>query len=200
MDGVGDFRPSDLEAQIDRQTIYYGAAAMLARRILQATGTAMKFGEATIWSFLINTPDVVEQAVRSILRSRLDGIKVEKRRITLEGSAKTFNPDLVFDDSLAVADVKYKLAGGDWNRADLYEVIAFAEAVHTPRAALMVFRESAGGLKSLKVGSKRVDEICWRTHDRSPEQAAQELVEDVSYWLMAPEPTSSDLQAEHPAA
>jgi hypothetical protein len=33
----------------------------------------------------------------------------------------TLNPDIVVDDGSAIADVKYKLAGEDWNRSDLYQ-------------------------------------------------------------------------------
>ena len=38
----------------------------------------------------------------------------------------TFNPDLVFDNGLAVGHVKYKLSTGEWDRTDPYKVLAFA--------------------------------------------------------------------------
>jgi 5-methylcytosine-specific restriction enzyme subunit McrC len=185
MDGVGNFRPGDLRARVDRQTSYYSGAAMLAKRILEGRGTTLEGGSAEVWSFLIPTPGPVERGIRAILKSGLGGLaSVRKPVIHLPDSTVTFNPDLVFDEGLCVADVKYKVGGDDWLRNDLYEVIAFAEAVGTGHGAIINFRDEPGHLAPLTVGAKTVRELCWRIKPgHPPEASAAALIEDVAQWI-----------------
>lgn len=104
-------------------------AIALGRNLLRWTGRSLAEGGAAAWTFLIRTPEMVEAGVRSVLAERLGPGTVRKEGRQLVGSTLTFNPDLVFGGpAVAVGDVKYKLAGGDWDRSDLYQVVAFATA------------------------------------------------------------------------
>ena len=90
----------------------------------------------------------------------------------------------MFGDGLSVADVKYKVGGDDWLRNDLYEVIAFAEAVGTAHGAIIDFRKEPGHLAPLAVGAKTISELPWRIKPgQTPEAAAAALVEDVAAWI-----------------
>jgi hypothetical protein len=65
----------------------------------------------------------------------------------------TVNPDLVIDNGLAVADVKYKRAEDSWNRGDLYEADAIANEFRTRSACLIDFQSSREHpLSSIPIG------------------------------------------------
>ena len=99
-------------------------------------------GADLAWTFLIRTPEMVEAGIRVILAESLVPIRVTKEARQAIGSSLTFNPDLVFDHGAAVGDVKYRLAGADWSRPDLYQAIAFAEAFGTDDAIVVNFGHS----------------------------------------------------------
>ncbi len=68
----------------------------------------------------------------------------------------------MFDGGRAIGDVKYKLSKGEWDRADLYEVIAFAEAYRASQGLILRFREpGVPALAELAVGAKTVHEVTW---------------------------------------
>jgi len=94
----------------------------------------------------------------------------------------TMNPDLVFDDGQAVGDVKYKRAGTEWNRPDLYQAIAFAKAFGSQEAVVIDFANNAATRVVARVGSKAVHHFSWRT-DLPPDDALDALVLNVSRWL-----------------
>ena len=104
----------------------------------------------------------------------------------LVGSSLTFNPDLVFGAPSAVGDVKYKLAGGDWDRGDLYQVVAFAAAFRVDEGLLVRFRASeVAPLSDVKVGDISVREATWLADpEESAESAAAALAADVGAWLL----------------
>ena len=56
-------------------------------------------------------------------------------------------PDLVFDDGYAVADIKYKLHDGTWNRADVYQITTFAAGYRSRRGALVYFSDHSNVLR-----------------------------------------------------
>lgn len=60
---------------------------------------------------------------------------------------------LAIDAAVAVGDVKYKLAGTEWNRADLYQSVAFAAAHRARHAAVVTFQTpGTGTAPSFQVG------------------------------------------------
>lgn len=97
----------------------------------------------------------------------------------------TVNPDLVFGKDFAVADVKYKLGEPDWNRQDLYEVVAFSAAVGTAEAAIVTFRDTESeGLPDVQIGNFRVIELAWPVSGLPAPDAAAHLVHAAKNWLL----------------
>jgi hypothetical protein len=182
---VGELRPDDLLAATDRRTGHYADAISLARSLLWSTGRSLSAGGSSAWTFLIRTPEMVEAGVRAVLAERLGPETVRKEGRQLVGSSLTFNPDLVFGAPSAVGDVKYKLAGGDWDRGDLYQVVAFAAAFRVDEALLVRFRGSeVAALPDVKVGDIGIREVTWLADPEvTAGSAATALAEDVEIWL-----------------
>jgi len=186
MPEVGKFRPIDLHARPDRRAGYYRPAITLARHVIAGQGRSIEHGSQDAWTFLIRTPEMVEDGVRNVLRRRLGPQwTVQKRGRQLVGSTMTLNPDLVFGDGLAVADVKYKWFGEEWARTDLYQVVAFATGFHTVSAALIGFRHLVTvPVKRVRVGPIELSELAWEANEEvSPSHAADRLASGVSQWL-----------------
>src|SRR5205823_4838190 len=142
MEDVGELQTSDLRAaRLDRRTAHYREALLFARNIITNVGRTLAHGEELVWTFLIRTPNLIEAGVRNAVEKRLrDRWMIVKEPIPLSGADMTVAPDLIIGYGEAIADVKYKLATANWLRADLYEIVAFAEAAGTSRAAVIGFR------------------------------------------------------------
>jgi hypothetical protein len=97
----------------------------------------------------------------------------------------TANPDLFFDEGLAVGDVKYKLAGSDWDRGDLYQAVAFAAAARTVHASIVGFQAGSQPTISLvRWGDIHVRAMHWdASGNKTPESAAEELATEIDGWL-----------------
>lgn len=185
MDGVGPLRRADVDAApIDRRTAYYGDATRLARELIRATGRTLDAGPQRSWTFLLRTPGLVEEGIRQTLAAGLAPTTVRKRTVSLPGSAMTINPDLVFGDHAShVGDIKYKLGRSEWIRSDLYEVVAFAAALHARAATIVCFRPStADSVPDIQIGDHAVREIVWPTA-MDPMQAAATVLEQARGWL-----------------
>jgi len=128
---------------------------------------------------------MVEAGIRAMLAERLGAGVVRKEGRQLVGSTMTFNPDLVFGAPHAIGDVKYKLAGGEWDRGDLYQVVAFAAAFRVTEAILVRFRRSdVTPLPDVRVGDIRVRELTWLADPQDPAAAsAAALAADIDAWL-----------------
>jgi hypothetical protein len=185
LDGVGDLQPLDMTVEVDRRTRHYDGPLRLARHILRHVGRHLATGPNVAWSFLIRTPEMVERGLLVILADRLGPARVRKGHLQLAGSTLTFNPDLVFDGGRAIGDVKYKLSRGEWDRADLYEVIAFAEAYRASQGLILRFREPGiPALAELAVGAKTVHEVTWAADPSvDPIDAANAVADEVAQWL-----------------
>lgn len=169
----------DLEFEPDRISARYVDAIALARLVLADVGTSLENGPNVGTSFLLPTPLIVESALRRIVSDALaPSVSVGRGRIRLAGTQMTINPDLDFG-RLAVGDVKYKLWDGSWNRADLYQLVAFATAFDRTEAIHVGF----GGpppTNPLAVGNIRVWRAAWNSvDDLSPVEAATALVAQV---------------------
>jgi hypothetical protein len=188
MDGVGELTPADRGASVDRRTAYYADALCLARQIIAARGRALEVGDRRSWTFLIRTAGPVEDGLRhAIARSLRGPVQVKRGKLRLGGSTLSVNPDLVFDTGheLRVGDIKYKLTGSEWNRSDLYEIVAFATAYRVERCALISFEIGlTGPLAPLSVGDIVVSDLRWDARaTRSPQQAEQQLGTQLRSWL-----------------
>jgi hypothetical protein len=188
MDDVTSIRPGDERARTDRRTAYYGNALGLARHIIAGQGRTIGAGAHYARTFLIRTPEMVEEGIRRILQRRLgDRWRIEKRGRQLIGSSLIFNPDLVMNDGLAVADVKYKWTEKEWVRSDLYQTVAFAVEYRTQVAALVGFRRAESGSRdAVMVGDIRINSIDWDASDEiSPKEAEGRFGREFESWLSA---------------
>jgi 5-methylcytosine-specific restriction enzyme subunit McrC len=99
---------------------HYRDAHILARQLLSGQLRAPTHGDNSAWSFLIKTPELMENGLRAVLVDRLaPHWSVAKTGMQLANSKLRLQPDLVFNVSHAVADIKYKLHDGTWNRPDV---------------------------------------------------------------------------------
>jgi 5-methylcytosine-specific restriction enzyme subunit McrC len=186
MTDIGDLHSSDLLTEIDRRSAYYADALQLARHVLSDQGRMPETGEATAWTFLIRTPEMVEDGLRAVLAARLSNLSsVEKRGIRVDAGL-TFTPDLVFAGGRVVADIKYKVLGPDWMRSDLYQIIAFGTAFHATDAAILGFEHTALDKtpKALRVGGVQVRALCWNADPvLTAASSACEFGDRVATWL-----------------
>lgn len=185
LDGVGEFDFSDLRATPDRRTRHYKDAIILAKHLIHSIGRHLGAGLASAWTFLVPTPALVEDGIREVLKSRLGNqVHIEKRGRQLVGSTMTLNPDLVFDHGREVGDVKYKLLGKDWARADLYQLTTFAEGYGSDRGLLVGFSPSNKLVPpDVQIGDIHLTVASWPTdRELSPDDAAQQLSEQIRSW------------------
>lgn len=124
---------TDLDAVIDRKSSYYRDGFLLAKEVIAASGRSLRRGGRRSWTFLFRTPIPVEEGLRSIIRDGLLPVAVGNTSVALGGTTMRVHPDLIFGDLAAVGDVKYKTGGPDWDRGDLYQVVAFATAADPRR-------------------------------------------------------------------
>jgi hypothetical protein len=187
MTDVGMLRPADLVVPLDRRTGHYTVAHTLGRHVLRGVGRSLSAGNVTVWTFLVRTPELVETGLRRLIERAIPDYGVTKRGLRLRPTAMTLNPDLVFGSTLALADVKYKLATDEWKRSDLYQVVAFATAYRVAHAAIIEFeRPGSRALPELLVGDVNVRHLIWPADDDlSPIEAASCIVTSIRGWLDA---------------
>lgn len=187
LDEVGDLRPRDLYATVDRVSAHYSNAITLAKNILTATRRSLEPGTHRAWTFLIRTPDLVEEGLRQLLIRAFGGDTIGRRPARIIGCRRTLNPDLVIRDGLAIADVKYKTSDDDLNRADLYQSVAFATGFGCDHAAILAFRDGpAPSYGELAVGGVTVRHLWWPADPGlDAREAAGLLIDDVAKWLRA---------------
>jgi hypothetical protein len=157
----------------------------LARYVIASTGRTFELGAASAWTFLIRTPESVEQGMRRLLERHFGGSIVAKERVTLLPTTLTLNPDLVFHHGAAIADIKYKIVGPGWKRPDLYQAVAFAEGFRATRAAVIEFdSEGAAPICDVTVGDIRLRHFCWSAgSDVAPSEAGERLGTAIGRWL-----------------
>jgi 5-methylcytosine-specific restriction enzyme subunit McrC len=183
---VHDLRPGDIHHIPERRSAHYAMSLQLARHVLAATGRMIAEGSTPAWTFLIRTPELIEDAVRSILRRELDDlVDVNKSGLRLKPSKLTLNPDLLFGQ-LAVGDVKYSLLQPEWNRSHLYQAVAFATGYGATRAGVFGFTSSDLCPPELQVGPVHLRAFTWlATEAVAPETAEVKLVSETRNWLGA---------------
>lgn len=189
MDDVGPAQPGDLRTRVDRLSRSYSRAVPLALLVLAGCGISTNLGNSTGTTFLIRTPELVEDGLRSLLSASLPHIGITKRRLMLGESGLSVNPDLVFGSGLGVGDVKYRYLGPDWNRTDFNQLIAFAAAFRCNRALLLGFVRdaSASRPRSAPVGSVMASAFGWNASATvAPEESAALLAAHVRQWLALP--------------
>jgi 5-methylcytosine-specific restriction enzyme subunit McrC len=182
---VDNLRPGDMRTAIDRRTAHYRDPILLAKAIIQSLGRTPLAGGHIGWTFLIRTPEAVEDALRLLLSEALSGVSVDKTGLQITNSSLTLNPDLVFRPTSAVGDVKYKLSTGEWSRPDLYQLVAFATGFGVHHALLVRFREpTVLTCCDLVIGDVRVSECAWTADPLIPAPTpAVQFVNGVRSWI-----------------
>jgi 5-methylcytosine-specific restriction enzyme subunit McrC len=187
LEDASNLRPDDLRVTLNRRTAYYRDSVLLARAVIRNVGRSPLAGGEFGWTFLIRTPEAVEEALRLWLAEKLSNAFIRKEGQQLSGTRLTLTPDLVFGAPTAVGDIKYKLSSGDWNRADFYQLIAFATGFRVKRGLLVQFRRP--GVRTcpdLAVGDVRVTECAWPADPLlPPEAAAAQFLDEVGRWVAA---------------
>lgn len=178
LSSVGPMRTADARVRVDRSTFRYDRALELAKQVLIGEGRTLMNGSLASGSFLFRTPELMEDGIRNILSSGLNPVRVEKHGRVLLPSTVRVNPDLEIDTPPFTGDVKYKISGQGWGRADLAQAVFFATAYRSPKAIVVSFRDVASrNLDALKVGIVDVASILWDAREsRSPLDSEVELL------------------------
>ena len=187
-DGVGEYRPADLNASTDGNTKHYRDAVTLARMLLSSQGTSTLHGPSPGGTFLFRTPEAVEEGIRRVLKKALHpNWDVEKKGLTLSGaSRRTLNPDLVFNPSPAIGDVKYRLSS-TLKRSDINQVTTFAAGFKASKGIVIEFDSKATN-DYVEVGDIRIDAVSWDIDQSDPDMSAEKLAADIRAWLSTPHP------------
>ena len=127
MEDIGTVHADDTRTPLDRQTAHYADAFVLAIQVLESLGRNFEASSDSTWTFLIRTPKLIESGLRALLASHIPSHTIAPRGERIPNTWMTLNPDLVVDEGLAVADVKYKLTDEAWRRPDLHQIVTFAE-------------------------------------------------------------------------
>ena len=205
--GVGDLRPTDLFAKEGRISARMKFALRIAKEILGGNLRELKVGNMQVSSFLQYTPGIIEQGIRQVLSSGLNGwvSVVKKREYAVEGTV-SFNPDLVFieegisvtvdhsekrvDRHIATGDVKYRVEK-KWSKPTLNQAVAFAESVNVEHGIVVSFRGvNDPQLPSQKLkGGITIHSSTWVDDENSsPSEAATNLCISVASNLGRPGP------------
>lgn len=184
---VATVKPSDLEIETDRRTRAYSECLLFAKWLLRFQGLALSEGSTRAYCFLFPTASIAEDALRSVLQHGLRDIcNVKKYGRALKGSMLTVNPDLIFERMDALGDIKYKLSLDQWNRADLYQAVAFATAFAFKRASIVSFADNnvCPGPTAI-FNDVAVSNIVWRIGPGvEPLESERRFVEDTRAWLL----------------
>jgi hypothetical protein len=187
MTEVGQLRPGDFDmAAIDRRTAHYRDALALARHVLRATGRTLTAGVQGARSFLIRSPEMVEEGLRNYLNKSLGPqYRVVKQGRQLKGSKMTLTPDLLFLPSGATGDVKYQISQGAWSRSHIYQGVTFATEFRTLHGLVISFSTAtSSALADVRIGEVSLHSVTWNaTSDSSAEESAQDVSDQVSGWL-----------------
>ena len=203
--GVGDLRPTDLFAKEGRISDRLKFALRIAREILGGNLREIKIGNMQVSSFLQYTPGIIEQGIRQVLSSGLNGWMsvVKEREYAVEGTV-SFNPDLVFieegisvavdhsvkrvDKHIATGDVKYRVEK-TWSKPTLNQAVAFAESMNVDHGIVVSFRGvNDPQLPSQKLkGGITIHSSTWVDDENSmPSEAATNLCISVASKLGHP--------------
>jgi 5-methylcytosine-specific restriction endonuclease McrBC regulatory subunit McrC len=192
LEEVGTIRPGDALIDPGSEDARYRAPVELARHILAGTGRSVGHGSARGQSFLIRTPELVEDALRSVAAEALAGrTQVSKATRLLRGSAHSLTPDLYFTD--AVGDVKYKLWPGEWDRADLYQLAAFATGFRVRQGLRVGITDEAHDDACVEVGDVTLRCIDWVASAATPPSKAHDDLRQriVRWWTASVQPSTS---------
>lgn len=182
---IGELHDGDKVIRLDPLTRIYKDVHPLALLILDGSSVAIHEGAHPMWTFLCRTPDAVEAGVRSILSHRLGTHwAIDKQGKTLAGDkCRRLNPDLVFGNTFAVGDVKYKRSSdGTIARSDLNQITTFATGYGVTAGVVIAFGKDEVG-ENVHVGPVRINGFNWNIDDPTPDRAADRIARHLQGWL-----------------
>jgi 5-methylcytosine-specific restriction endonuclease McrBC regulatory subunit McrC len=176
----------DLRVQLDRRSMRnFRSSLDLAKTIIGHQGRGLSNGSGVGRSFLLQTPLLVEEGIRNLLRKTFSQHKVDNQ-IRPTKSVGNAHPDLVFNDGKIVGDVKYKIVNS-WsdNRADQYQSVFFAAAFKTKVSLITCFCNNADvSLPMAEVGENRLFAALWNTSiSLTPVESERLFLEQVKICL-----------------
>jgi hypothetical protein len=189
---VGDVSTMDWRAPFDRRSRIYEPVARLARMLVDGTALTLDNQGAAARCFLIRTAPAFEQGIRELIRLHLtDRARVAPRGIVSSTGNVRFDPDIVIDLAnahTAVADVKYRDFGTDWDSGTRNQIVAFAAAARSDHAAVIGIERATTRIpRAFSLDALHVTPIAWKAWHDDPRS---QLVADVESWV-----TSRDEQA-----
>ena len=187
---VGQFTAPDFDVVPDLRASHYRQPVAFAKRVLLGLGVAPRTNEHGARTWLLRTPEVVEDGVRNLLVDGLHqhwGLQRKPHGLQITGAPITLNPDLVFTGVDVTGDVKYKLPK-KWDRRDVEQAVVFATGFKASRACVIHFELGDAGdgssLPELTVGDLPVAPFAWNFGDDiDPQEAANTLIAEISAWL-----------------
>ena len=186
MSGIGKIRAPDMRVRVNRLTKAYSKVVPLSMLILNGMGISSAYGDIIGTSFLIRTPELIEDGLRSCLQQSLASINITKKGLMLGDTGLTANPDLIFGQNIAIGDVKYKYLNGHWSRDDLSQISFFATAFHSRQAALLGFVNDLDSPlpRPVPIGPITARAFGWvASQDISPESSSIILCENIEKWI-----------------
>ena len=160
---VGNLQVDDFRAKLTPEISHYRSVQYLADLLYRGTGRTLDAGDERSRTFLLYTPDIIEQGLRSLIKRELSTWMVEKRSKSLR--IGTVNPDLLFTqcDRVIVGDVKYRDSAGGWPdaRAAAQQAVFFAAAFQTFSSVICSFSASGDDVEDEIVGSHTVSMVNW---------------------------------------
>ena len=182
---VGPLRIGDGRATIDRLSQNYLRVVPLARLLLDGCGISISSGGLIGTSFLIRTPEIIENGIRAILCGALPEFSVTKQRQMLGTSGLSMNPDLVLANGKYIGDIKYKFFTNNWNTPDLNQIVAFATAFGARHGGVFGFLAAGGANqpKAVPVGAVQIRSFAWiASSEMTPADSAGRLCAEVRSW------------------
>jgi 5-methylcytosine-specific restriction endonuclease McrBC regulatory subunit McrC len=203
MYGVQELQPNDLVVSERNLWPHYKAALSLAKQVILGNGVDLISGNTSGNAFLIRTPEIVENGIRSMLNAHFNSpVYLEKRRLSLKiaPTEMSLTPDLLFRIgdyhqrnavhserriTLSTGDVKYKVNRGEWDRSDLYQAIAFASAFQARSGIILTFGKPVMNSKAvLRIGEMSFSQFTWNFElNAKPEDAKLALVSDLDSYF-----------------
>jgi 5-methylcytosine-specific restriction enzyme subunit McrC len=181
---VGDAEHNDLGLPSRTFPPRYRQAVDLAISVIRNSGRNLSAGNRTAGSFLIRTPNLIEDGIRKIIKEAVAPVPVSQGGKVLLPTSLTSNPDMLLSRPPKTADVKYKFFGSMWNRADLAQGVFFAESYRSTKGAVIGFSNGPHRLPEVPVGRITISPLFWDVAEgTNPQESANRLIRSIENWL-----------------
>ena len=162
----------------------YRQAVDLAISVIRHSGRNLSGGNRAAGSFLIRTPNLIEDGIHKIIKQAVAPVPVSQGGRVLLPTSLRSNPDILLSRPPKTADVKYKFFGSMWNRADLAQGVFFAESYRSTTGAVIGFSHGPHRLPDVPVGRITISPLFWDVAEgTTPQESADRLIRSIETWL-----------------